>query len=274
MAFDTQAIRAYFFKLGLAPEIADIYLALHAFGPQSISALARNSGVERTRIYRLEESLLDSGLIEVEKEYKRSIFKAAPITNLQILISKKEQEVRDLQSELQDLHRELNHNALTSPTTRVQFYQGTEGLKQMFWNQTKGSNKKENLSILYENMQIRTKSAFFERWVAACNDKDLRFRGIISDNFIKTQQEWYGTYSNERLKNWDSRYVSDALFPITHSMIIYDNVLAYYNWKDGEVFGIEIHNQEIADAQRLFFEMLWLQAPPVDDLVGPTKSIA
>lgn len=120
-------------------------------------------------------------------------------------------------------------------------------------------------------MQIRTKSAFFERWVAACNEKGLTFRGIISDNFIKTQQEWYGTYSNERLESWDSRYVPDSVFPITHSMIVYDNVLAYYNWKDGEIFGIEIHNQEIANAQRLFFEMLWSQAQPVDDLLGPKK---
>jgi hypothetical protein len=31
----------------------------------------------------------------------------------------------------------------------------------------------------------------------------------------------------------------------------------YFNWKDGEIFGFEVYNQEIADAQRHIFEMLW-----------------
>lgn len=48
-------------------------------------------------------------------------------------------------------------------------------------------------------------------------------------------------------------------------MVTYDNVVAYYNWKDGEIFGIEVYNQEIATAQRNFFEMLWRQGLPIPD---------
>lgn len=267
MLGDTQALRAYFFKLGLSSEIADIYIALHAYGSQSISELARHSGVERTRIYRLTDELIASHLIEVEKQYKRNIFHAAPISNLQILIAKKEQEVSDLQTELTKLHQNLSQNQLTSPTTRIHSYQGAEGLKQMYWNETKG--KTENLSILHENMQIRTNASFFERWARRCNERKMQFRGIISDNFIKTQKEWYGRHSNERLMAWQSRYVPDGVFLITHSTVIYDDVTAYYNWKDGEIFGVEIYNQQIANAQRQFFEMLWSQALSVDDLTGP-----
>jgi hypothetical protein len=262
---DTQAIRAYFFKLGLASEIADIYLALHAYGPQSISDLARHSGVERTRIYRLAGDMQASSLIEVEVEYKKSIYRAAPIANLQVLISKKEQEVRDLQIGFGQLNDSLNalHD---SSATRIQHHKGVDGLKQMYWNQTRGST--ENLSILYENMQNRTNLAFFERWARLCNERGIQFRGIINDNFIKTQQDWYGKHSNERLASWQSRYLPDSVFLITHSVVIYDDITAYYNWKDGEIFGIEIYNQEIADSQRQFFEMLWTQSLPVDDLKG------
>ena len=89
MAMDTGAIRTYFAKLGLEAEIADIYLALHTYGPQSISQLSRNSRVERTRIYRLIDQLMDSNLIEVESPQKRGIIKAAPIANLHILLPKK-----------------------------------------------------------------------------------------------------------------------------------------------------------------------------------------
>lgn len=267
MTKDISAIHDYFAKLGLEPEIAELYVALCAFGPQTISQLARNSGVERTRIYRLIDLLAELNLIEITADSNRNILKAAPADNLQLILNKKEEELKGLRNDLPSVKDALEQSTLNSPTTRVQFYKGSDGLKQMFWNQTRSNT--ENLSMLFENMQIRTNSTFFERWVRRCNERDMKFRGIISDHFIKTQQEWYGQKSNERLAAWDSRYVGDSVFPITHSTVIYDDVTSYYNWKDGEIFGIEVYNAEIANAQRRFFEMLWKAALPVDDLVGP-----
>jgi hypothetical protein len=257
---DASAIKVYFAKLGFENEIADIYLALHAHGPQSMSELSRNARVERTRIYRLIDRLMDSNLIEVETQTqsKRGIIKAAPIANLNILISRRGQELKNLQDELGLIEQVLARNSLSSPATRIQFYHGSEGTKQMFWNQT---NAKSWVgAIIFENMQSKTNSAFFERWIKKCNEQQLRFRGIVGDSFLKTQKEWYATHTNERVQHWEQRYVSNDIFPITHSVTLYDNVVCYYNWKDGEIFGIEIYNQEICDTQRRFFEMLWEKA--------------
>jgi DNA-binding MarR family transcriptional regulator len=267
MSEDSQAIKYYFERLGLETEIADLYTALHIYGAQTISELARTSNVERTRIYRLIDELEHSNLIEIETHYRRKILKAAPITNLHILLTKKEEELRSLRNELQDIDETLRRNSLTSPLTRVQFYRGPEGLKQMFWNQTKA--KGESTSTLYQNMQNRTNETFFARWVERCNERGLGFRGIVSEHFISTQKDWYATHTNERLKNWAARYVPDNTFKITHATTVYDDVVVYHNWLDGEVFGIEIYNHEIAGAQRQLFEMLWQQAEPVDDLKGP-----
>jgi hypothetical protein len=89
---------------------------------------------------------------------------------------------------------------------------------------------------------------------------------VFGDNFIRSQQDWYKKYDNERMVNWEGRYVPPGVFPITHSTTVYNDVTSYFNWKDGEIFGIEIHNQEIADAQRRFFEMLWQQGIEINDL--------
>lgn len=257
----TTAIRTYFAKLGLDKEIADLYLALHTYGPQSISELSRNSGVERTRIYRLIDTLMESALIEVEAQYKRGIIKAAPITNLHVLISKREQELQSLQDELSLVERVLSSSSkLSSPSTRVQFYQGAEGTKQMFWNETKAHT--ENLSILFDNMQAKTKDRFFERWATRCNERNLHFRGLYGENFMEDLEKWRARHNTARIANWEGRYIGPAVFPITHSTVIYDDVVAYYNWHEGEIFGIEIYNQQIADSQRALFEMLWKQATP------------
>ena len=256
---DTHVIRTYFAKLGLQAEIADMYLALHAHGSQTISELSRTSGVERTRIYRLIDDLLKSNLVEVETEYKRGIIKAAPIANLHILIAQREHELKSLQDELSLIEQVLGRNSLHSPASRIQFYRGTEGAKQMFWNQTKARDR-NGICILYENMQIKTNAAFFDRWAKVCNENGIAYRGIVSDTFIENQEKWYATHTNERLQHWEQRHVSDDVFRVAHDTYVYDNVVSYFNRRHNEIFGIEIYNQEIADTQRQFFELLWQQA--------------
>jgi len=263
MLTDTATVKSYFARLGLEPEIAELYLALQAYGPQSISELARNSGIERIRIYRLLDALKASSLVEFEANYKRSIFRAAPIENLHVLITKKEQELESLQDDFDAVAHAIGRYGKGLTTTRMQYYQGMDGLKQMFWNQTRAQS--ENLSILYENMQNKTNLKYFERWAHTCNERGLKFRSIISDRFVQTQEEWYKAHDNERLKNWESRHVPDDVFLITHSVVLYDDVVTYFNWKDDQLFGLEIHNKEIATAQRQFFEMLWRQALPISD---------
>jgi len=258
MLTDTSAIRAYFAKLGFEPEIADLYLALHSRGPQSISELSRTSRVERTRIYRLIDRLMESNLVEVEVHSKRGIIKAAPIANLHILISQKEQELRGLQDELELIEQVLARNSLSNPASRVQFYSGVEGRKQMMWNESKA--KTEVLGVVHEIEQPKTNVAFFNRWVAACNANGVHYREIHGDAFRKSYKAWYAKHDNDHLLHYDSRYVDKSTFDVTHTMTIYDTVVAYYNWKDDEIFGIEIYNKDIADAQRRFFEMLWKQA--------------
>lgn len=262
-------VRKYFTKLGLSRELADIYIALKMNGPLTISELARQSGVERTRIYRLFSELRRTGLIEVEARAKRDILKAAPLSNIEILLSKKEQELKGLKNEFTLIEKLLDNDQMQSSATRVQFYEGLEGAKQLFWNETKAHT--EVFAIMYENMQLTTKSTFFERWVKRCNENDIHHFGIFGDHFIESQKKWYGRKSNERLTHWQGRYIPAEQFAITHRTVIYNDVVAYHNWKNGEIFGIEIYNQAIADTQRQFFEMLWQQATPMDDLSGKTK---
>lgn len=267
-------LRSYFVKLGMPVAVADIYVALHTYGPQTISDLARNSGMQRITIYRLLDELKASGLVEIEPQYKRNLIRAAPITNLQLLITQKEQELRELQNSYPAVSKAFLHQATTAASTRVHFYEGVEGLRQMVWNQTKA--KGENLAILYDTIQYprRDNFTFFERWVTECNRKNVNFRGIVGSHFIGSQQRWYQNHTNERLKNWNPRYIDEKIFPIAYSMVIYNDVVLYYDWGEEKILGIEIYNKKIANMQRQLFEMLWQQAVPVDDLVGPKKRVS
>jgi sugar-specific transcriptional regulator TrmB len=263
MLTDTAAIRTYFAKLGLDKEIADIYLALHANGPQTISELSRSARVERTRIYRLIDKLLASNLIEVESHYKRGIIKAAPIANLHILIGQKEQELKSLQDELGLIEQVLARNSLSSPATRVQFYHGREGIRQMLWNELNA--KSEIVGYNYRILEEGTGKKFMERWTEEFERRKLKCRLITSDDFAESWDEGLGASgegTGDRVEGITYHCISPAAFKITHSCDVYDNVVGYYQWKDNDVFGIELYNQEIADTQRDFFETIWAKSKP------------
>jgi len=269
MQRDDLVIKSYFEKLGFDSRIADIYVALQAHGPQSISDLARSSGVDRIQIYRLLDELKASGLVKVEARYKRNIIHAEPASNIQLLITKKEQELAGIKEGYADFIAQVSSRSASSKSTKVQFYEGMDGLRQMLWDQTRYQG--ENLSILYDNSQHKTGKSFFERWVRSCNEQDIHFRGIIGDHFIETQQAWYAAHTNERLKNWESRYAPEAIFPITYSIITYGDKVLQFNWNDERIFGIEIQNPDVARVQRQFFNLLWNQLSRVDDLTGPSS---
>jgi sugar-specific transcriptional regulator TrmB len=256
MESDSVAIRDYFAKLGLSSEIADIYLALYTHGPQTLSALSRSSGVERTRIYRLLDELAGSNLIEIESNYKRGLYKAAPITNLHILINEKEQEVAALKEELGLIERVLGRNELSSPTTRVQFYHGTEGIRQMLWNGLRATTPRYSHSVRILDEQVGR--PFMERWVEEFERRELREYLLVGDEFAKSWHKLPG----QRIKGMEYHYLSPDTFPITFSCEVYDDVTAYFNWLHGEVFGVELYNRQIADAQRLHLRALWEKSEP------------
>jgi len=261
MVSDPQLIRTYFSKLGLEPEIADIYLALYTNGPQAISELSRTARVERTRIYRLIDKLMDSHLIEVETHYKRGILKAAPVANLHILIAQKEQELKGLQDDLQLIEKVLTRNSLSSPATRVQFYQGPEGAKQMLWNQT--TRQEESLSILLRPMQECTGKVFFDRWIEKYNEHGLPSRSVVGPEFLHSLKAWREKNGDKKLKLWQGRLIAPELFTITCNMTIQGDVINYFEWKDGEIYGIEIYNSHIAQLQHQLFEDIWQKATPL-----------
>ncbi len=254
MTPDISALRTYFAKLGLTDEIADIYFALHQHGPQTMSALTRTSGVERTRIYRLIDQLMESGLVDVDTRSKRGMLKAAPIANLRILISKREQELQSLHDELGLIEQVLGRNQLTSPVMRVQMYEGFDGVSQMIWNET--SAKTEVLSITYQDIRpVLTKE--YSQWVQECNQRGVTFKELTTDAGAKNDKLSHLTAGTKILSQWESKIMPAHASSINHNVVTYNDVTAHYVWKDGEVFGTEIYNKSVADSCRHYFEHIW-----------------
>ncbi len=251
---DKALIHTYFSELGFPEDVARIYIALHARGPQTISEVARIAKVQRIQVYRLLDTLKQANLIEIEMQYKRSILRASPVDNLRVLITQRESQLATLKSKLPAVEALLSQKSFASPATRVNMYSGPEGIRQMLWSQLK--SRGEIVGYNYSCFEDMAGVSFIENWANEFEKRKLRCRLVYGDAFRDTWQRV------NRIRGMEYYYLSPEVFEITHSCDIYDNVTAYYHWQDDEIFGLEIHNAKIARSQRQIFELLWERAVP------------
>lgn len=61
----------------------------------------------------------------------------------------------------------------------------------------------------------------------------------------------------EHKKYFQSGYIPSALLNFNHQVDIYNNVVSFYNWHEGEVFRVEIYNDKIARMHKQLFEIVW-----------------
>lgn len=251
---ELKLIEDYFTQLGFKASIAQLYISLHIHGPQTISELARNSGIARIDIYRLLEQLQDSKLVEVEIRHKRSILRAAPVENLNMLIMEREQQAAELRSRLPIVERILHQKAFNLPNTRVNMYSGREGIRQMLWTQLRARG--EIVGYNYSVFEDTVGQQFLDKWAQEFERRELTCKLVYGDQFRAT---WIRPM---RIKGMEYYYLAPDVFTITHSCDIYDDTTAYYHWNEGEVFGMEIINRQIADSQRQIFNILLERSTP------------
>ena len=139
-------------------------------------------------------------------------------------------------------------------------------------NQILTYNGVEGLFEITQNsLQAKGELLTFESSYASLNDmftkqqaEEIR-REFISRN-IKirelTNQMYHELYTdiiNFHEKVMDIRYISPSKLKIKVETLIYNDVVAIYEPKEGG-FCLEIYNEELANQQRQLFEFIWKQA--------------
>ena len=116
-------------NLGLTENESKIYLALLKLREVRVSALSKETEINRSLIYRILESLQRKGLIsEVIKE-NRSYFSANSPKNLRKMLEEKEQDLDEILPSLLQIGKEEQESM------HVEVYSGLRGVKTVLRDQ-------------------------------------------------------------------------------------------------------------------------------------------
>lgn len=247
-------------KLGLTQDEIEIYLALlHA--PSAPLSLSRQTGIKRTKIYSLLDSLEKRSLIARQTDERGTYFVVTETTNLGIELSEREIQLKEQQRTFHQIMPMLDalRGAGGSQPFVVRTYENTEGLKQMLWHELKARG--ELLSFGGGDIEELIPDP---AWAAKQRERVVkagyRVREIInSETDLPTNIENHGY-----LQLYNCRGISAQIVSLEDQIIIYNDTVAIYNWRHDYKVGVEIISKTFANTMRSTFEYFWKLTEPTN----------
>ena len=249
-------------RLGLSIDESRVYLALLE-EPLTHLELARKTDINRTKIYRLADSLMARSLIAEKQRDDGKFLVATDPANLQIGISSAQEKLALQQQVFKNTLPALtelytNKNTRPNDSFTIDTFEGSAGLKQMLWNELKTAG--EICIYAHDTLDQVAGKRWAEKYRAEITDRKIPHRVLENTDsrhvLDHTKVVDYKTIYNVR-------FLTRSILDLQQELTIHDDIVSIYNWNsdgEGAKVGLEIHNQQFADFQRAIFETYWKMA--------------
>ena len=240
-------LRQFFQTLGFDNEQSRVLTFLSKHNKQSILQISRGTGIERTKLYRIIDELLPEGYVIQSKAYKKHYYSIGPVSTFANRKKKELKKANVLKHHWTDFVRELmDKNVNTS--TDVRFYHGPQGIRQVLWNELQA---KEILCFVYRDLRYITGERWFKKWAKECNIRGVINKELRTYAFDKTK------YSKITLQGEIVRYLPKDYEDFHLAVDIYNDIVVLYDWRNEDVFAVEIQNKNFAKFMRMLFYEMW-----------------
>ena len=242
--------------IGLSDKEIAVYISLLELGKGTVSIIARRAHINRTTGYDVLDSLSAKGLVSISgKEPKQEYTAESP-----------EKIEKYIASEIQKLHSALKlaettlvpelksiHNVSDKP--RVKFYEGEEGLKEVY-EDTLTSSEPIRAYATVDDMHKGLPN-YFPKYYKRRAQAGIHIRAIVPDTEIGRDRK---AYDKDEMR--ETALVPKDKYYFSPEICIYDNKVMIASWK--EKLGIIIESSEISDAMKKIYELAWVEAKRLD----------
>src|SRR3972149_11303476 len=227
-----EIINKFLRSLVFDTEEITVYIKLLELSLTTPLKLSKATQVNRTKVYRIIEKLNKMGIIEIVIDERGINVKPASVYHLELLMKEREAQnnfLRESFPTVANIFNQIYNSA--QPDTRVVFYRGSEGIKQMVWNVVTGT-KKEAVGYTYRRLEEITGAKFGSKWREERVARKLLFRDIYSDEYLSSTEKLMRERSdimNYSLKNFQSKYIPAQVLNINYQSDIYGDVVNFYS---------------------------------------------
>lgn len=233
-------------EIGLNENEAIIYAALLSSGPTTILLLAKASGIKRSTIYNVIDSLIHKGLAYQEVHGSKKLIAAQSPTHLSDVLEKKKQTLETILPRLCALH------TTTRPSeSLIKQFAGIQGVRTVYSYLLNDLKEGEDyLVISNQEKWYSLDPVFFEKFIQKRAKLPLNIRLLLQDNqHAQTFKQKQNDY-NETIK------ILPKHVDININMVITKNktIIVQLN---NPIFALVIENQSLVEMNRVMFELIW-----------------
>jgi predicted transcriptional regulator len=243
-------------ELGLSNKEARVYLACLKIGASPVQRIADESGIKRVTTYVILESLVGLGLVSQSIKGKKTYFVAEDPINLERLIERRSQELKEQKHNFDQILPELKGLG-TQPkdTPTVKFYDSADGIKSIL-NSFLDHAKRPGIERVYGFSNLDMVLSYFPEFREVMANPWRNKAGIHSQ-FLYTSGKGPIMKETDEIRNRESRWLPTDKFPVVGDFtIVGDNVLMLSLGAENPI-GITIHSREIAEGLRVLFLAAW-----------------
>lgn len=256
MSEQTDNLIALLEPYGLTADEARVYLELWESKALTALLLNRRLNLARTKVYRILDKLQAMGLVLTRLTERGQKYEAANPKKLGLLIAEKEQAVAALKLGLPALEEQLERSAGRSGSeSKVLYYRGIEGLKQVTYNSLRA--KGELLTLEIKDMDAFFAHDYAESMRLKFIDRKISIRTLSNVTYVP---KWTDAAGEMVERYWEIRHIPEAQLTIKFEILIYNDVYVLYRYVGKEIFCVEIYNRDLAAMQKQMFELMWSKA--------------
>lgn len=238
--------------LDLNEEESKVYIELLG-RPNTHLQIARSTGLNRTKVYRIVDQLEKRSLIHRRSDDRGTFLVADRPVALEMEQAVHEEKVRHRRAVIDRVVPLLSniYNESNQPFS-VHTYVGIEGFKQMQWHEL----RTERELLVFGNVTVEelvVDRRWSERLRALSAEKGYRTREIYNNPFDIPNF----TKNKAFIELYEARMVPKSELPMGTPMVIYNDTVAIYQFKDDLRVGAEIINRAYAETMKSIFEHYW-----------------
>jgi DNA-binding MarR family transcriptional regulator len=246
--------------IGLSSKAAQVYTCVFELGLAFPSRIAEKTHLNRSTVYKILTDLSIKGLVtslerkgklcyQVEKPNKLIHF-----TQTQIALAEgRHERAQKLLPELEGLF------ALSPHKPRVRFFEGIEGMLQMYEDHITDTGPYEMLS--YSNVEALMRflpSRFIQKYIKAKQTIGIKTRAIFPNTSFSAHYNARMYKGAKRPFLVQSRVVPPETFPYQAEIVIYGkNKVSIINFHEQVLIGVIIEDEIIAGMMNMIFELAW-----------------
>ncbi len=228
--------------IGLPDNEIKVYVSLLKIGESTAHAIAKNSGLPRTTIYHIIDSLSNKGLISsiVKKNVKR--FKAASPKRLEEITKNINERVIGIMPAL----IKLSSQKFEKPNILI--FEGKKGVRsalQSVLDQKKEIYHYGDVEALYENIPYIFPNFIMERIKKKIPIKIIGKKKHYHKKLIKSSKKEYRSFT----------FLPDK-FCFESSIFIFDDKVAIFVLKEEPYYALIIKNKSFYQTQKTVFDFL------------------